>query len=1169
MKTINTYYENYEMLQAFVGEHSVIDSPSLLIQVFTSKNDESYIQKLLNELTGILPQAVIVGSTTDGEIMNGKVSTDKTVLSFTRFEHTRLKADVAKHQNDGYFSGQSLAKSLIQKDTKLLIAFVDGLHTNGEAFLNGIDSVSSDVIVAGGLAGDNSNFTKTYVFTKDHIVMKGAVAVSFSSKSLTVYSEYSFKWHPIGKELTVTKAADNRVYTINNKTAIEIYSYYLGEGTAAALPAIGIEFPLITTRNGIKIARAAISKEDDGSLVFAGNLHTGDKVQFGYCNSSEILKHADDLFDRMQGKSSEAIFIYSGMARRHFMPDIINEEIEPLQSIAPASGFFMYGEFYTGKRKELLNQAMTIVSLSEDTVVPTPKSSSPFHKNNTASSFSALINLLNRTSQEAMEQEGLRTFKKLFEKSPDGILLFENDIILQYNQKILDIFGCSTTKNFVNAHLYELFPAKQPDSSCSLINLQKMKDLAKKNGSHQFEWKYLKKDGKVCWVDIILTYLIINEKETFYMACRDITDKKILEEENIFIKDRMELALSGSKTAVLDLDFSGNSMYISPSWKEMLGYRDEELPNTTLTWFERAHSDDKKKILASLREHEKNQIPFFENNHRLRHKDGHWIWVLGRAQIFYDENGKKVRMIGTHTDITKEKELQLKYSQQAQTIEQIHDGIIITDLNGNVISWNAGAEELFGYTESEVIGKHISLIYRKNDIPGIKESIQASLARTGLYKGDLSFVKKSKEIIPVSLSLSLLKDENGKVIGRIGINQDITQRKKIEDALLEAKQKAEESSKSKSEFLANMSHEIRTPLSAVLGFIELLKKENIGEKAEKYVDIIDSSSKGLLKIIEDILDFSKIESGKLEIDKIDFDPKREFETITHLFRAKCAEKDITLSLILDENLPKSIHTDPLRIKQIISNLLSNAIKFTDKGKKIIVTIKYNDGLLDVSVKDEGKGIAKEKLSHIFESFSQEDSSTTRQYGGTGLGLTISHELVRILGGELKVISYVGIGSEFYFTIRVSEGEKVIDTQEVMENITFDHKKVLLAEDVKTNQMFMTIVLEELHFEVDIADDGIEAVEAFKKNSYDLILMDENMPNLNGIEATKQILEIEAKNNVPHTPIIALTANAIKGDRKRFLTAGMDEYLSKPIDKNHFVKILKKVLSEKKTSPSQS
>ncbi len=383
---------------------------------------------------------------------------------------------------------------------------------------------------------------------------------------------------------------------------------------------------------------------------------------------------------------------------------------------------------------------------------------------------------------------------------------------------------------------------------------------------------------------------------------------------------------------------------------------------------------------------------------------------------------------------------------------------------------------------------------------------------------------------------------------------------KQNEELLEANQKALQSVKAKAEFLANMSHEIRTPLNAVLGFVDLLKEESRGRKSLKYVEIISSSSKSLLKIIEDILDFSKIESGKLNIDKIDFNTKAEFEVITYLFSAKCSQNNINLSLVCDENMPQVINTDPLRVKQIISNLLSNAIKFSKEGKNIIVDINYRDNLLNISVKDEGKGIAQDKLSHIFESFSQEDSSTTREFGGTGLGLSISSELVKLLGGELKVKSEVGVGSEFYFSIPITIGKKLFSTNENFKDITFEDKKILLVEDNKANQMFMKVILKKLTLKFDIANDGLEAVEAFKINEYDAILMDENMPNLNGIEATKLIRLLEKEQNLKHTPIIALTANALKGDREKFLEAGMDEYLTKPIDKKRLTEILENFLN---------
>jgi len=382
---------------------------------------------------------------------------------------------------------------------------------------------------------------------------------------------------------------------------------------------------------------------------------------------------------------------------------------------------------------------------------------------------------------------------------------------------------------------------------------------------------------------------------------------------------------------------------------------------------------------------------------------------------------------------------------------------------------------------------------------------------------------------------------------------------RIMKALKKQTLNAKKASSAKSEFLANMSHEIRTPLNAILGFVDMIKGETKETKTAQYIDIVDKSSKNLLQIIEDILDFSKIESGKLDIEKVDFNAKAEFEVITHLFQAKCSQKNISLTLNIDENLPQIINSDPLRIKQVITNLISNAVKFTTDGKNIIVTINYSNNLLFVSVKDQGIGIAKDKLLHIFESFSQEDSSTTREFGGTGLGLTISSALVKLLGGELKVKSEFGVGSEFYFSIPAAIGKDIIKTTQDTKEVVFKDKKILLVEDNKANQMFMKVLLKKLQLDYDIANDGLEAIKKFKDNKYDAILMDENMPNMNGIEATKRILEIEKEHNLPHTPIIALTANAIKGDRERFLEAGMDEYLTKPVNKKKLAEALKKIL----------
>ena len=419
---------------------------------------------------------------------------------------------------------------------------------------------------------------------------------------------------------------------------------------------------------------------------------------------------------------------------------------------------------------------------------------------------------------------------------------------------------------------------------------------------------------------------------------------------------------------------------------------------------------------------------------------------------------------------------------------------------------------------------------------------------------------------------SITKEYNTKVIFAVilftllffSLYKMLQSRKKLQklsDVANEQRNKAMESSKAKSEFLANMSHEIRTPLNAILGFVEILQKENLDKKSLKYIGIIHNSSYTLLQIIEDILDFSKIESGKLEIENIDFMLVSEMKHITHLFEAKCSQKKITLSLIMDNDLPNAINADPLRIKQVVSNLISNSIKFTDNGKKITIRLSYSDNKLNVSVLDQGKGIAKSKLNHIFEAFNQEDSSTTRKYGGSGLGLSISGKLVQLMGGELKVKSELGVGSEFYFSIPAAIAN-IIDKKDIEdeEEILLDGL-VLLVEDNKTNQQFMQIVLDDIGLDCDVANDGLEAIEMFKSKKYDAILMDENMPNMGGIEATTNIIEIEKSQMLNHTPIIALTANALKGDKEKFLNAGMDEYISKPVDIQILAEVLKKVLQQ--------
>ncbi len=292
-----------------------------------------------------------------------------------------------------------------------------------------------------------------------------------------------------------------------------------------------------------------------------------------------------------------------------------------------------------------------------------------------------------------------------------------------------------------------------------------------KRFSHDFKEAYIKTETSKFYLDEL-------RKEHDALVKSNIINHKLTE--------RMELALTGSNTSIVDWNLTNNEFYLSPSWKEMLGYSDDELPNIILTWRERVHKSDKKNLFVSLRRAKNEKREYYENNHRLKHKDGHWVWILGRAQLLYDENGTAVRMVGTHADITKEKELQLKYSQQAQMIEQIHDSVISTDLEGTITSCNYGTELLLGYKSAELVGKHITMIYLKEDFEILGKNIEA-VKQNGDYHTTIRLVKKSQEVIDADLSLSLIKDEKGNVIGLVGYSQDITKRKKAEAELLKQK----------------------------------------------------------------------------------------------------------------------------------------------------------------------------------------------------------------------------------------------------------------------------------------------------------------------------------------------------------------------------------------------
>lgn len=472
-------------------------------------------------------------------------------------------------------------------------------------------------------------------------------------------------------------------------------------------------------------------------------------------------------------------------------------------------------------------------------------------------------------------------------------------------------------------------------------------------------------------------------------------------------------------------------------------------------------------------------------------------------------------------------------------------------------------EDIIGKTDYDMVWKEQAEAYRADDA-------EVMDAKEGKYYIIEPQTQKDGRTLWLNTSKVPLVDPLGNVYGILGVYIDITQQKELEAKLREAKKHAEQTSQFKSEFLANMSHEIRTPMNAIMGFIENLKKgETDPQRTEKF-NLITTTSHTLLQVINDILDLSKIESGKLELSMIPVNVETLFTQSCRIFDEQLESKNIRLETDIDEHLPGCILCDDVRFSQILFNLLSNALKFTPDGGNIQISLHYDPEPqhLHVSIQDDGEGIAQEQLSKIFESFTQADTSTTCKFGGTGLGLSISARLIDKMGGELKVKSTLGQGSTFYFALPVQLCDeallnvtKHIASQE--DNSTdksqrTSHGKVLIVEDNKTNQLLLGMILDDVGLAYDLAQDGLEAVSMFKVNHYDLILMDENMPRMNGITATREIRIMEAKTG-EHIPIIAVTANALSEDKEKFLNAGMDDYIAKPYSETDITDLLQRYL----------
>ncbi len=501
-------------------------------------------------------------------------------------------------------------------------------------------------------------------------------------------------------------------------------------------------------------------------------------------------------------------------------------------------------------------------------------------------------------------------------------------------------------------------------------------------------------------------------------------------------------------------------------------------------------------------------------------------------------------------------------------LESAPEAIYGIDLDGGCTFCNPACLHLTGYeSPSELLGRnmHEVIHYAKADgtpYP-IEECViyRAFVEEMGTHGEDEVLWRKDGSSFAAEYWSRPLH-RNHQVIGAVVTFVDISARKQAEEALRTAMAAAEAASRTKSEFLANMSHEIRTPLNGVIGMTNLALATNLTDEQREFLETAKLSSDTLLTVINDVLDFSKIEAGKTDLEAQDFNLRDSLQNVMKAFTLRASEKQLTLACETDEQVPVMICGDAYRLRQILINLLGNAIKFTLAGGVALrVRVNHVDGenaTLHFTVSDTGPGIAANACKMIFDPFTQADSSTTRTFGGTGLGLAISARLVKMMGGDIWVESEVGRGSEFHFTAHVGVANVVEDAtiEPIATAVRMNGSslRVLLAEDNAVNRLVVTRLLEKQGHHVAAATTGREALAALSRAHYDVVLMDVQMPDMDGFETTRTIRTME-KQTGRHQQIIALTAHAMIGDRERCLAAGMDAYLTKPISAQELYQLL--------------
>ncbi len=651
---------------------------------------------------------------------------------------------------------------------------------------------------------------------------------------------------------------------------------------------------------------------------------------------------------------------------------------------------------------------------------------------------------------------------------------------------------------------------------------------------------------------------------------RDITERIQAEQALRESEGRYLATLTAVNDGLWDWHVPSGKAYFSPLYYALLGYEDNAFPASYATWKPLIHPEDLDRVEPVLRRSiESGQG--FSVDLRMRTKDGAWKWVATRGNaIEHDAAGNALRMVGTLSDITERRELEARLRES-----ELHFRTLAN--SGQALVWTSGLDKLCDYFNEpwlaftgraleQELGNGWAEGVHPDDFEGCLEIYVTAFERRESFSMEYRLRHASGEYRWIVDQGTPRHDSQGEFLGYIGHCLDITERKRTEQALLAARDAAEAASRAKGEFLANMSHELRTPMNGVLGMLQLLLMEELSSGQQNYVRKAFEAANRLLSLLNDILDFSRIEAGALTFRQEPYRLADILAATADVFGHICARKGLSLRFEPDPGLPAVLVGDEARLRQIVFNLVGNAVKFTRKGGVRIAAWRQDQagekpGRLVIAVADTGVGIPQDKLDSVFDRFSQADGSYTRQFEGAGLGLAIVRRIVEGLGGTLCIDSEPGCGTTMVLSLPAPTAQNGVLPAQAGASTALPEEsvalRILLAEDELIGQLGARMMLERMGHSVVAVGDGRAAVESALGGGFDCVLMDIQMPEMDGLEATR-IIRSRSLPGKGQLPIVAMTAYALSGDREKFLAAGMDEYIAKPFQQEELRSLLQAV-----------